>query len=416
MTNLPHPATWLHITALASVLLFLVSVQLQNASEITRNATIIVLEAAPSWARQDTRMDRHNPFKNYSFLPNDGAFLHLGKTGGSTLATQLRNGCHSFIPKPCPLFNNQSQEEIAASRKIQTYYHVPDFHRLPNRPLPSWMVLTLRDPYERTRSAFCYGHPRNAEAAGGMATHWQNALELMEMEDKNRTGRTTTATPMERLTKCFPTLQAFVDNLGHAQDYRTFDYPHLTLARELNQTHCQDFCRAVLNHRVPALSHLYFSMTLIRDMLQGKGAAEWTILQTSKRPKDVVRLRTLQDNRTTALQQTVLFVTRKEHLRKDWETINTQLTGETALATTAVAKQRDISHLALPVPNELNEAGRQQLCYALREEYESYVWFLKRAVNLGKQDIQDALERANRNCPELYETVFAPSIKTHPGH
>jgi hypothetical protein len=30
-----------------------------------------------------------------------GAFIHVGKTGGSTLSRYQRNGCHSFVPKPC---------------------------------------------------------------------------------------------------------------------------------------------------------------------------------------------------------------------------------------------------------------------------------------------------------------------------
>ena len=401
MKHLPLPSTWLHITALASVLLFLVSVQLQNASDMTRNATVVF----------DTAPRHHSQLEDYSYLPNDGAFLHVGKTGGSTLATQLRNGCHSFIPKPCPLFDNTTNE-MAASRKIQIYYHVPDFHRLPNQPLPSWLIVTLRDPYERTRSAFVYGHPRNAEAAGGMATHWQNALDWIQEHDANSTqtsGKQTMTSPMDRLTKCFPTLQQFVDHLGQAQDYRHFDYPSLSLARELNQTNCQDFCRAVLNHRVPALSHLYYNLEHIRQMLMGQGAAEWKTLTKSKRPKDVQRLRELQENRTTALRQIVVFATRKEQLIQDWDTINAMLNdGNHSQSTTTVAKQqRNISHLALPVPNELNQAGRQQLCYALRGEYEAYLWFLERAVNLGKGDIQNALWKAKRNCPELYDAVFA---------
>jgi hypothetical protein len=30
-----------------------------------------------------------------------GAFVHVGKTGGSTLSTLLRNGCNEGAPKPC---------------------------------------------------------------------------------------------------------------------------------------------------------------------------------------------------------------------------------------------------------------------------------------------------------------------------
>ena len=50
---------------------------------------------------------------------NDGAFIHMGKTGGSSLSLLLRNGCHSFMPKPCrtvPL-------ETTVSKLVGTYYH-----------------------------------------------------------------------------------------------------------------------------------------------------------------------------------------------------------------------------------------------------------------------------------------------------
>ena len=49
----------------------------------------------------------------------DGAFIHMGKTAGSSVSLLLRNGCHSYMPKPCrdvPL-------ETIVSRLVGTYYH-----------------------------------------------------------------------------------------------------------------------------------------------------------------------------------------------------------------------------------------------------------------------------------------------------
>ena len=48
-----------------------------------------------------------------------GAFIHVGKTGGSTLSLLLRNGCHSWVPKPC----RQIPDESVASKLISDYYH-----------------------------------------------------------------------------------------------------------------------------------------------------------------------------------------------------------------------------------------------------------------------------------------------------
>ena len=42
-------------------------------------------------------------------------------TGGSTLCGVLRNGCHSWVPKPCHVVRNES-----FLSHLTTYYHVPD--------------------------------------------------------------------------------------------------------------------------------------------------------------------------------------------------------------------------------------------------------------------------------------------------
>ena len=56
--------------------------------------------------------------------PTGGAFVHIGKTGGSTLSKLLRNGCPSMIAKPC---YHPPQPETIASQQIHSYYHVMDF-------------------------------------------------------------------------------------------------------------------------------------------------------------------------------------------------------------------------------------------------------------------------------------------------
>ncbi len=46
-------------------------------------------------------------------------FIHVGKCGGSSLTSQLRNGCHSFVKKPCSVIAN----ETAISELVTDYYH-----------------------------------------------------------------------------------------------------------------------------------------------------------------------------------------------------------------------------------------------------------------------------------------------------
>jgi hypothetical protein len=52
---------------------------------------------------------------SYSLLSS--AFI--GKTGGSTISLLLRNGCHSFVKKPC---HNVPNETIV-SELVTNYYH-----------------------------------------------------------------------------------------------------------------------------------------------------------------------------------------------------------------------------------------------------------------------------------------------------
>ena len=49
------------------------------------------------------------------------AFVHIGKTAGSSLSVLLRNGCHSFVPKPCR--HIPPSEESIVSKLVEKYYH-----------------------------------------------------------------------------------------------------------------------------------------------------------------------------------------------------------------------------------------------------------------------------------------------------
>jgi hypothetical protein len=50
-----------------------------------------------------------------------GAFIHVGKTGGSTLCRHLKFCCHSFVPKPCPTPNKFKLLNESYISKTTTY-------------------------------------------------------------------------------------------------------------------------------------------------------------------------------------------------------------------------------------------------------------------------------------------------------
>ena len=137
-------------------------------------------------------------------VPSSVGFVHIGKTAGSTLSKLLRNGCHSFVPKPCRVVPN----ETVVSELVESYYHVPDFWRLPASRHGSY-VLSVRDAYERTVSALLYNHPENV-------AHYLSVHNLSESVKEVQSRSTA--------YRCFPTLDAFAMLLerGNTTDC---DYP-----------------------------------------------------------------------------------------------------------------------------------------------------------------------------------------------
>ena len=270
----------------------------------------------------------------------NGAFIHFGKTGGSTLSLLLRNGCHSFIKKPC----REVANETVASKLIEFYYHVPDFGDLPNKN-HSFYLVTLRDPFDRTKSAFAAQHPANDLARG------------QAMTKVNYNGRTAAF-------RCFPSLEAFADLLG--DDPTNYDYPYSP--NQLIQKNCTNFARASLDGKVRRFNHWYFSYRKIRSLLPQYSPA-------------------------------TIYATRKENLAEDWNRVN-QLLGEpqeAKIPEQAVA--RNYTGMRLPTTRDLSEGGRRRLCKALQSEYDYYMSFLWQAVNLKEDQVREAVEYSKQNCP-----------------
>lgn len=101
------------------------------------------------------------------------AFVHVGKSGGSTISLLLRNGCMKAIDgEPCDPPDRWTKipgqvEETVASKRIQFYLHTP--HVEERRMAEAYgrvssVVVVARDPLERFVSAFLCRHPRNIDA------------------------------------------------------------------------------------------------------------------------------------------------------------------------------------------------------------------------------------------------------------
>jgi len=283
----------------------------------------------------------------------NGAFIHMGKTGGSTLSLLLRNGCHSFMPKPCRTVGL----ETAASRLVGTYYHVPDFGLISQAALANkhpFYIITLRDPLARSISAFVYEHLDNALARG-------ETMSPIAQEAN------------EEAKKCFPTLEAFVEAIGDTPDQYDYEFHRSQIVAE----NCTNLARAVVDAKVRRFNHFYFPFYKIRSFLSASDAGD-----------------------VGGSQEPILFATRQEHLWYDWKKIN-YLLGQVGDVVTPYSGARDMSNVHQPVTRDLSPLGKERLCRALQKEYEGYVQILREAINLTDQDVQESLDEIKHNCPNV---------------
>jgi Sulfotransferase family len=281
--------------------------------------------------------------------PNGGAFVHTGKTGGSTISVLLRNGCHSFMPHPC---RANITHESATSKLVQSYYHVPDFGLL-QESNHSFYIITSRDPFDRTVSAFVYDHVKNRYARNESVSEYKKSK-------------------YEEAYRCFPSLSQYVENLGDKP--HEFNYPHKR--NWVNAESCSDLAKAALHSRVKIYNHLYFSMFFILSNIP-------------------------------TLEKQTIYTIRQEYLWDDWKGLNMAL-GQTEpvhVPHDGMDILRNVTILEMekkmPITRELSQYGRTILCNALRHEYQAYYYILIKAKNLSPTDLEQSISRTKQNCPNL---------------
>ncbi len=135
--------------------------------------------AAPVTIKDDTQASMYDvidrskrieiPDKNRTL-----AFVHIGKSGGSTISLLLRNGCVQAVEgKECEAERwkkfpgKVGETETIASQRIQFYLHttnVDSGKMAEYYARVSSVVLVARDPLDRWISAFLFRHPDNVDA------------------------------------------------------------------------------------------------------------------------------------------------------------------------------------------------------------------------------------------------------------
>jgi hypothetical protein len=280
--------------------------------------------------------------------PYGGAFVHMGKTGGSTISVVLRNGCHSFLPHPCRNVTN----ETIASKLIQSYYHVPDFGLLKQGSHEFYLVST-RDPLDRFISGFVYEHYANRRARGD------------SIDPKN-------VQKIQDAYSCFPTLEEFVSFLD-SNDPNEFEYPHPQYV--VRNENCQNLARAAFYGKVRIYGHMFFGYDRIRSFMM-----------------------------SSTHQPLTIYATRQEHLQEDWVAANRRLGQASDVG--SLPHQRNLRNgtfnlYSMPVSRRLTPRGKRLLCHALTGEYKAYLWFLRQAKNLAPEDVSESIRYSISQCPQL---------------
>lgn len=285
-----------------------------------------------------------------------GAFIHIGKNGGSTMAAMLMNGCHSWVKKPCPGKQIQNESRISF---LTTYYHSPDFEKDTIRKIPyQFYVVQIREPLSRFKSLFGAYHVGNA-AARGKKDQLVSGTQVMKDRQK-------------LFSTCFPSLEDFSSAIG--LDKASWSPTYLKGDMALIQS-CTKVMDAMLSYSSKYSEHWSWNHhTVYRRLLQGN----------------------------EHFKHAVVLALRTEHLWVDWKTASQKLGDGNAEVPVNPDRKRAYSLLDLPVSTELSEDGREKLCGALKDEYKAYIALLRSAVNLNATDREESLALVKRNCPSLH--------------
>jgi hypothetical protein len=113
----------------------------------------------------------------------------------------------------------------------------------------------------------------------------------------------------------------------------------------------------------------------------------------------LLRRERIQDLLASNFDTSTIFAVRTKNLWGDWISTNEHL-GQKNVSTSNI-RERDHGHLRLPASKKISNAGRRNLCLALKAEYDAYLDFLRKAENLDDTERAKSLKIGNRNCPWL---------------
>lgn len=322
-------------------------------------------------------------------VPDDDrviAFLHIGKTSGSTLSVNIRRGCHECCMQACTgRIDGWTPNETIASQRIQSYYHK---EYIPHDKLDeiTTIVTAVRNPISRFLSAFAYDHPINSRVTN--LIHSRQAWEQLS---------------------CFPKLSHLVKAaMGHAEI-------------RWNKAHINALREQAKQANIVQFGKRYKRPKSIQEVVQPINCTELAMMAFSRMQTTAEVHQTIVNGSHPFVNHMTfdyrqyyqsmppekeLFVLRQEHLWKDWQHMNYLLGKDNPKYQNWPAVppfqrvERNVSHQYVSQERwKVNGAQEQRwLCFLLRDEIRTYLMIIMRAVNLNEDDLRNAVSDVDRLC------------------
>lgn len=300
------------------------------------------LQSSSNWS--ETNVENTGKNLTISWQGTKLMYIHVGKTGGTTLNQILKANC-AWMQNPLSrrqCFGQLERVEPKVSQLTSMMVHV---QRPSRKNLAAWLketnafLLTVRNPITRTISAFNMEHPLNTLKPGDFLDNIHHNLRTFYLD-------------------CFPTIEQMSKRLrqvnhteSSAADVACFELGKKTLAGQ--------------GHPFVA-SHLYFNYRFYADRTFGNYPS---------RP---------------------VFVARTERLWEDLSGIDRQLGGSGTFDATGSAQTHGSQ--TYKVKSGLSSEGKLIMCCYLVPELLLYENLIRRAVNLLPLQKEEALDKVYSDC------------------
>ena len=334
-------------------------------------------------------------------VPDDDrvlAFLHIGKTAGSTISVNIRNGCHECCMQSCSgRVDGWIVNETIASQRIRSYYHM---EYIPQDKLNeiTTIITAVRNPITRFVSAFAYEHPFNSNSAN------------VELRINTSHGKLKT----EQFT-CFPKLHYLV-NAAAGKARIHYNKAHLAAMRELSKN--------ARTRKAVGKFHSRPKRVHEKDIIQPIDCTELAKLTFSVNKISTEIKQSVLDGSHPFLNHMTfdyrqyyqsmppekeLLVLRQENLWNDWNDLNILL-GKVnpkyhnwPAVPPFQGVERNVSHqYEFQERWKLHDRQDQHwLCHLLRDEIRTYLMIIMRAVNLNEDDLLRAVNDVESTCDSL---------------